>query len=413
MSDLSLHSAPVNTELNLQEARNQSVTLRSRPVKAWLALTGRCNLHCAHCPRRSLPSVLPEAKDLPLEVFAKFEQEVLPFLGQCKVGGNNLGEQLLAEHWGELSSRIGRYPLAKILVTNGSLLTSEHIAALIKGNWTIDLSAEGATETTYRKVRGRDFTKFLSSVGQCCEQKRSLPGSGAKVRVCFTVFYDNLGDLEELVVIGAGLKIDEILVTHLIPMREQHRDQSLVYHKGLANLAFARAKAIAGELGISITLPPPFAITGINQSPPPALTDPRSNWSKRICYHPWTSVSINETGEVAPCCIFDRPMGNLFEKSFEAIWNGRRYQELRRSVNSTSPIGKCRNCPLRGDGFTSEICNDDRALLSVIGPSNYVDTGFFLRLKLKEALGRTQWGGRMFQVMRSAYRKALRMFRSP
>ena len=39
-------------------------------------------------------------------------------------------------------------------------------------------------------------------------------------------------------------------------------------------------------------------------------------------------------------------MGNLLEEPMEQIWNGPRYREFRRRVNSADPPDPCANCPI-------------------------------------------------------------------
>ena len=392
-----------NRDLNLQEFGKQSIVLKSLPTMAWISFSGKCNLKCVHCPRGSYDEALLNTNDMSLDIFEK-AAALFPFLDKCKVGGNNLGEQLLAKQWSLFSDRIGRYPFDRYLVTNGLMLDSEKITHLVRNGWSIDFSTEGATKETYRSIRSADFERFISVVQECCNQKRSLKSTNSKVRIGFTVFYDNIGELKLLIETGAKLGVDEILVAHLIPTKECQRNQSLLYHKGLSNSLFNEARILAQELGISLKLPPPFPIRKMSEDNGSA-EDISNQWKSKTCYHPWTSISVDEKGDIMPCCIFDTPMGNLNEAHFEEIWNNRKYQRLRRTVNSSTPIDKCRDCPLRGREYTGIYCNDDRALLRVIGITNQVDTGFFLRLKAREVLGNSVWGGKTLNVIKSIQRK--------
>ncbi len=52
-----------------------------------------------------------------------------------------------------------------------------------------------------------------------------------------------------------------------------------------------------------------------------------------ICKHPFNSIQIQNTGEVYCCCCFWTDFysfGNIFEQSFEEIWNGEKAQEFRK-----------------------------------------------------------------------------------
>jgi radical SAM protein with 4Fe4S-binding SPASM domain len=337
------------------------------------------------------------------DLFDKIQREVFPYLHQCKLGGNNVGEQLLAKPFDIFIDHMNSYPFEKYLVTNGTVLRKERIAKLVAGGWTIDTSTEAAEGEFYRRIRGRDFTKWIATVDKCCYAKASRDNSTAKIRLVYTVFYSNLLQLLKLIKLGSRLRVDEIEVTHLVPMREDHRFQSLVYHRGLANSVFEEASRLAEDMGVILTLPPPFPIREIDEPGKMSKRRPSKN-NRKLCSHPWTSVSIDEEGNVEPCCIFGRSMGNLRKESLEDIWNNHQFRKLRESVNSETPIWKCRNCPLRGDQFTSVSCNDDKALLSAIGEVDHIDTGFFLRYKLKEILGSTSWGSKGLRALKMLYR---------
>src|SRR5262249_17317867 len=64
------------------------------------------------------------------------------------------------------------------------------------------------------------------------------------------------------------------------------------------------------------------------------------------CYHPWQTCSINELGDVKPCCVYWRSMGNMSRGGFASVWNGRKYRRLRRRVNAKSSDKICYACRL-------------------------------------------------------------------
>ena len=64
-----------------------------------------------------------------------------------------------------------------------------------------------------------------------------------------------------------------------------------------------------------------------------------------ICILPWVSVAIMPDGNVYPCCMsmHGTAMGNVNESSLEEIWNGEKYNELRKMhITGNFPKGhKC------------------------------------------------------------------------
>jgi radical SAM protein with 4Fe4S-binding SPASM domain len=70
-----------------------------------------------------------------------------------------------------------------------------------------------------------------------------------------------------------------------------------------------------------------------------------------ICINPFSSVSVNEKGDVLSCCqIFDPDKtgvnyyGNLYEESLADIWNGPRVGEMRRQHREGKLSGQCMTC---------------------------------------------------------------------
>tara|TARA_B100001179_G_scaffold175642_1_gene130910 strand:- start:290 stop:1180 length:891 start_codon:yes stop_codon:yes gene_type:complete len=72
----------------------------------------------------------------------------------------------------------------------------------------------------------------------------------------------------------------------------------------------------------------------------------KSHYSKQYCEYPWLSVSIMADGNVVPCTQISNHelvLGNINKNTLEEIWNGKKYQELRRMhISGKFPKGhKC------------------------------------------------------------------------
>lgn len=63
------------------------------------------------------------------------------------------------------------------------------------------------------------------------------------------------------------------------------------------------------------------------------------------CPSPWSSVDITASGDLAPCHVFfDLIMGNLYENSFEEIWNGENYIKFRKYMEHNHLMSICPGC---------------------------------------------------------------------
>ncbi|MHA2282348.1 MAG: radical SAM protein [Promethearchaeota archaeon] len=377
------------------------------PSFAWVAVSNRCNLRCAHCMRRLLKKQgLIDPGDMSWDLFRKLELEVLPHLERIQFGGNNFGEQMMASNWDLLFERVAKLNIKISVVTNATFLTQERVRAMVDAGVEFNLSLEGATEESYEKVRGHKYKKFLRTVETTCQAKKEKAGSGTKVNLGFTVFRDNIEELPALLKTAAQIEVDRVTVNHFAPWKESQRYQSLVYHKDLANRVFAKAENLARDLGLLLDIPRPFDLQNGSRERSPLGVE--STMPSTICYHPWKSVSINERGDVMPCCATSVIMGNLAKSSFSEIWNGTKYQRLRRTVNSSHPPTFCRNCAIRGMVLGTDrplsFCNDEKILLGAIGSERNTNYSSLMPRRLKYRLQQTKTGRKLLPHIMEFYR---------
>lgn len=349
------------------------------PERAWIVTTSKCNLNCVHCAR-SIPEYRAEAEAMPDmedEIFNRFESQVAPSLRTVQFGGTNLGEPMYSR---KLEGYIDRLKQSEKLrevkmQTNGTyLLTLSRMERLIEQGVRIMVSLEGVTEESYKKVRGVSFAPIVNGLRQFKRLREKYPDSTSELLLSFMVRYETLGELLPLVELAAEVGASQVTVSHFRPVRESHRFQSLCYHRGEANAAIARAAARAAELKINFIRPRPFELAAMEEDGdrPPRTKDPEPR-----CFHPWKSVSVNEKGDVMPCCATNAVMGNLGKDDFQTIWNGKRFRQLRERVNSSNPPSYCRGCVLRGvnlDAPSTQLFTEESFLLGAIGVNGSSET---------------------------------------
>ncbi len=73
-----------------------------------------------------------------------------------------------------------------------------------------------------------------------------------------------------------------------------------------------------------------------------------------LCPYPWTSMVIESNGDMVACCRdlqHKTVLGNLFNEDLVSIWNGQKYQNLRKALANRNPqaIKACENCDLPYD----------------------------------------------------------------
>jgi sulfatase maturation enzyme AslB (radical SAM superfamily) len=74
--------------------------------------------------------------------------------------------------------------------------------------------------------------------------------------------------------------------------------------------------------------------------------------TKFVCDHPWTHFEVNNpNGNVTMCCDNNTVLGNVGEASIEEIWNGERYQDIRRQMRDRGAHAICpHTCPVMHGG---------------------------------------------------------------
>ena len=64
------------------------------------------------------------------------------------------------------------------------------------------------------------------------------------------------------------------------------------------------------------------------------------------CNKPYEWVQVNNDGDVFPCCqIAQRySIGSITKKTFEEVWNGKKYKEFRKGLKNGNPNPWCQSC---------------------------------------------------------------------
>jgi MoaA/NifB/PqqE/SkfB family radical SAM enzyme len=344
----------------LSEAKAGKRVVSGKPKEAWLAMTGRCNLACLHCPRdRETAS----NEDLADSVLQKVFEDVFPYLDTVLLGGNNLAEQFISRGAERVVDEATRQGVKIAVTTNASVVRPKLIQKLVAADAEFRLSMEG-TQGAWEDIRGARWSTFQKFISEL-DKARGESVDGCTVSIGFTAFAKNIERLPDVIRLAKEIHASQVHVQHLLPVHPNQRFQSLSYHRTLANRVFDESEKLAKEMGVLLQLPARFPIGGMEKVDEPKLQPTKKGLTP--CYYPWTAVNILENGDVTPCCISNTMiMGNLKKQSFADIWNGKAYQRLRASVN-TKPYGACKNCAMR-EGSD----NDPDALLNSIESDSLV-----------------------------------------
>jgi radical SAM protein with 4Fe4S-binding SPASM domain len=240
------------------------------------------------------------------------------------------------------------------LNTNGTLLTRERAERLIDAglDW-LHVSLDGATAETYEFVRdGSDFERVRRNVAGLVAARRERGSERPRLSLVFVAMRRNVEELPDVVRIAHEWEVERLFVQNLshtfsdtdpaggyAEIRRFAAEEALFLDPERAEGAFARARALADELGVDLRLP--------RLSEPER---PQREPGEPGCHWPFEAAYVTHKGHVQPCCMVmgdDRAtLGDASAEGFAPVWNGPAYREFRAALLTDSPPEVCAGCSL-------------------------------------------------------------------
>ena len=132
----------------------KSTTHLDYPLNLFVETTRNCNCHCIMCSRKK-PSFDPKM-NLPLSFFKKIADELFPHAKSVDLRG--FGESTLLPYWKDIVDYSLKFKCKKGIVTNLSVKNDNMWAYLIKNDFWVGISFDGATKKTFEHIRrGNNF----------------------------------------------------------------------------------------------------------------------------------------------------------------------------------------------------------------------------------------------------------------
>lgn len=213
-------------------------------------------------------------------------------------------------------------------------------------------SLHGASQETFAIYQpGKDFAATVEKVKAIVEAKRRLGSETPVIQLNFVVTRFNEHELESFQRLADELGCKAVFSSPSLNVRFLDRDRDLV-PLGLA--ADVKRKKLDEHLDKWLPRDERFVIEPYRRMRQGEYRDAQYNGRKAMgCQWPWKDSVINWDGTVATCCgSFEQSedMGNVLERPFHEIWNGRSYRMARRSFRRPVPeadgyANPCRTCP--------------------------------------------------------------------
>ncbi|HOW58811.1 MAG TPA: radical SAM/SPASM domain-containing protein [Candidatus Omnitrophota bacterium] len=297
-----------------------------------LSLTEACNLTCRHC-RRGHHFV--RKNEMSKEMLDHIIHDFFPYICALRIGGSDLGEQMLSPYFNYFLGQIRRYPIDVELVTNGTFLSEDNVEELVSSLAIIYLSLEGMNEN-YEKVRGFKWNQWVKNLELLLKSRERSKGRRPLVNLLVTTLRSYQSNYFKLLEFAKAKKIDGISFRNFRPLCSKEKKESFLFDEEKHNLFYNQIKKKAMELGVAVSCPPPFPVG--NMKPISCYRKP--------CGQPFEVFGIQSGGEVIPCCNRPVDLGDYSPgyANIMASWTSEAFINLRKTVNSENPLPVCQHC---------------------------------------------------------------------
>lgn len=357
----------LNRDLNQWEKHYQKRILQSMPVTVQVTTGSQCNLRCVFCTDREGKSN-QRYEDLTLEAFQNSLLEPLYLASEVQLYG--WGEPFINRDYERIFDFVAsNFPGIVIHIsTNGTLLSKKWAEKLVGyDRCSVNVSIDAATRETYASLKKRDlFDQVIDNVRTLSNMRSESGKSTVFIMLSFVAMTKNIDELPCFVELASELGADYILIQDLMIIEESQAELSLTNDPERAYRAFISASQKAEERNITLSSFVSYPVDYFSQKRLPQWEQsyfPASHfvdysrsgtivpvnpyYSITDCFDPWERFMVGEDGSVGVCCRSSEVMGNLFEQSFQEIWNGEMYRYYRGTINTDFPPSQCATCPIK------------------------------------------------------------------
>jgi MoaA/NifB/PqqE/SkfB family radical SAM enzyme len=338
-----------------QEARSPRAVHAPRVV--FIEVTNHCNLLCETCPRTFVAYEPPQT--LKWEDFLRIVEQ-FPEMERAVLHG--IGEPLLNKDLPRMIALLKARGVYVLFNTNATLLTDDWARRLIdSGLDELRVSIDGADPKTYALIRGAPLLhKLVNHLKRFIAIQQETNAERPRVSLWMTGVQENIGELPDVVRLAAHIGVPEVYLQRLTYYADEADAPGMLTAAHSLFGAFdarvdaivAQSEALAQSLGVKLraagATTPRHSLQGENALK--SLETPQRPWT--ACLRPWTTAYVTANGNCLPCCISpfattdyeSLKLGNLFERPFDDLWNGARYQQWRAELLGDHPPGPCRGC---------------------------------------------------------------------
>jgi radical SAM protein with 4Fe4S-binding SPASM domain len=323
-----------------------------QPHCVFIEVTNHCNLLCETCPRTFV--TYEEPKTLSWDNFLKIVEQ-FPNMERAVLHG--IGEPLINKDLPRMIAHLKARGVYVLFNTNATLLNADWSRQLIEsGLDEMRCSVDGADPKTYALIRGAPLLhKIVHNLSAFMAMQHEMGAATPRTSLWMTGMQENISELPDLLRLAAKMGVPEVYLQRMVYYHEAETAPGLMdTGHGLfddfddqVERLIVECEILAQELGLH------FKAAGAT-NPHASLDASKQRDQKpwKACMRPWTTAYITANGNALPCCIspfatqdYDSlKLGNVFEQSFDELWNDTRYQQWRERLLSDAPHEACAGC---------------------------------------------------------------------
>jgi radical SAM protein with 4Fe4S-binding SPASM domain len=354
------------------------LVISTMPFRVSLELTQNCNFKCIMCSQsweEKFQRYNPDF-NMPMELFVRLAEQFFPSAVNVDLRG--FGETTILPHWPEVVDVLDGYPYIEWnLVSNLSLARDDVWEKMMKNNFVIGFSCDGATAPTFETIRaGGNFARTLHNIEviqSACKKHES-----GYLYMISVIQRMNAHEMRAIVELAHRFGINEVqfhivrgpkfLLIHTDPFMHDDKFPSYVdaaidagldlgVYVTFNDVVFTR-KADPDKLKRVSSVPrrelPVNAFHGAPWKAEMAEYETRLVGAYRVvenqrCFKPFSYGNVNYDGIMGTCNHMQYPsmpnMGDLRTQSVVEVWNGEKYQDFRRQLLNARPKdARCQWC---------------------------------------------------------------------
>lgn len=325
----------INEFLKYGDIIRRRTILRCHPSKLQIESTDLCNARCIMCSHAYSSG---SGIDLFESGIIEKMQDVFPFVKEVMIHGN--GEPFLKKETLTFLRYLAKFGIQFISSTNLSVI-SDILLEMFETNFIeLNVSCDGHTKELYESIRcGLNFDNFVQNVKLVRKKCPSL-----YMKLDAVVMRQNIPYLEDIVVFASELGFNEVVFNMLcVDKKNDNLDDSPLLYVDEYKINIQKAKERGMDCNIKVT---GFDI-GSNCTEEVKSECPESSKNKNIGICDWLVESpyIDLRGQVRICCINQMfAVGSLADESFDSIWNGKAYQDIRSEFYNGQIPDVCFGC---------------------------------------------------------------------